>query len=295
MIETMGMRRKMKRRVTLIGMAVLCVSCSHAQQTPVASPVAAANAASEQAQTESLIKSDAETNMEIQTETKPSKDDEVAPELKALREAMAAGDAPRISDNAQKVIDRYPQSDGAQEALRALCDVSLKRGEPSEAALYLNAALAISADHFDNQMMSARVAHASGDDQTALKALAKAAEINPEAAQPHVERAAILLSYLDTARALQSAEKAIALSQTCDAQLIYADALYADKQYEPAIRHYELASSCELSEAALKNMAKIYEVHVQDAKAACRYYRILTERFPDNAYYKASRDYQCEL
>lgn len=285
----------MNRRGAMIGMTVLCVSCSHAQQTPVESPVVVGNDAAEQAQSEEQIKTDIKSNIEMQTDVISSQNDNILPEIKILREAIASGDAQRISESAQRVIDRYPKSEEAQEALRALCDLSLKRGAPSEAALYLNAVLAISADDFDNQMMSARVAHESGDDQTALKALLKASEIKPDAARPHVERAAILLSYLDTTRAFQSAEKAIALSQTCDVQLIYADALYADKQYESAIRHYELASSCELPEAALKNMAKIYEVHVQDAKAACRYYRILTERFPDNAYYKASRDYQCEL
>ena len=279
----------------MIGMVVLCVSCSHAQQSPVESPITALEASAPQAQTQDLMKSEADINKETQSDAAPSENDDVLPELKALREAMATGDAQHISESAQVVIDLYPQSEGAQEALRALCDLSLKRGAPSEATLYLNAVLAISADNFDNQMMSARVAHENGDDQNALIALSRASEIKPDDARPYVEKAAVLLSYLDTERALQSAEKAIALSQTCETQLIYADALYANKQYEPAVRHYELAASCELTETALKNIAKIYEVHVQDAKAACRYYRILTERFPDNAYYKASRDYQCEL
>ena len=45
----------------------------------------------------------------------------------------------------------------------------------------------------------------------------------------------------------------------------------------------------------LKNIAKIYELHLQNPAKACEAYTVLSQKIPDNDYYKASRDYQCGL
>ena len=81
--------------------------------------------------------------------------------------------------------------------------------------------------------------------------------------------------------------------QRTEAKKLKSDLLYAKKQYDNAIGIYESVSAYKRTEACLRNMAKIYEVHVISQPKACAIYRELVSIDPNNANYKASRDYQC--
>ncbi|MBQ9395096.1 MAG: tetratricopeptide repeat protein [Proteobacteria bacterium] len=218
-----------------------------------------------------------------------------APDVQALRDSISSHDTAGIQSNAESILERNAQPDESAEALRALAAVSLKEGRIAEAQMYADNAATAMPDNAETRILQARIAHADNRDDDAVKLLKTAIEIAPDNPTPYILKSAILLSFLDTERALADAQKAHEIApKNCDAVVVYADSLMATRNFEKSIEQYEAADSfCSLSESALKNMAKLYEVHVQNAEKSCKSYQRLCEIDPENAYYKASRDYQC--
>ena len=219
----------------------------------------------------------------------------VSPHLAALRDAVKNGGD--IEKTAHDVIDANPESADAVEALRALAIHALAEKDSDKAQLYIEAAVGYAPQDVDNLYVYARVLHAAGRDDEAIKKLDDGIRIAPDNSALYRLKANILLEYLDTTRALEAARKAHEIApENCGDTIVYADALYASKSYEDAVAAYESARvHCTVSELALQNLAKLYEVHVQNPEKACGIYKLLAEQSPDNAYYKASRDYQCGL
>lgn len=222
---------------------------------------------------------------------------EISPELKKLHLAVESGNSEEIKAAAHTIIDAGPSGSESAEALRALAELSIRNERYSEAGLYADAAIQALPDNAENLFLKARIAHLQQHDDEAVKNLRKCIELAPTDARPYLLKASILLNYLDTERALADAEKAYKINpKDCESMVLYADALYASKQYSEAAEHYSSAmTQCRISEDSLKKLAKIYELHLQDAPRACEIYTKLTEMFPENPYYKASRDYQCGL
>lgn len=218
-----------------------------------------------------------------------------APDVQALRESISKDEPEKIQMHAHEILERTAAPEESAEALRALADVSLKKKRIAEAQMYADNAASAMSDNAETRILQARIAHADNRDDDAVKLLKTAIEIAPDNPTPYILKSAILLSFLDTDRALADAEKAYKLApDKCDAVIVYADALMASRDFKHSVEQYEAADKfCTLSEPALKNMAKLYEVHVQDAEKSCRSYQRLCEIDPNNEYYKASRDYQC--
>lgn len=228
----------------------------------------------------------------------PSPEPEISPELKALRASIKTGNANDIKTAAHEIIDRSPGSEDSIEALRALAALAMSENNFDEAQLYADAASEIRAKDLDTLLLKARISMLQNRFDDANKLLKTAIEAFPDAPEPHILKASVSIRFLDSERALENASAAAKLApQNCDALVIHGDALYLNLNYEAAIAAYEKAdaSHCSLSEAALLNMAKMYEVHLQTPAKACTSYERLVKLAPDNAYYKASRDYQCSL
>lgn len=223
---------------------------------------------------------------------------EVSPAIQALRDSMGQQNYPEAELRARTIIDAAPKSGDAAEALRILAEISMASGKLSEAQLYADAAYAISSKDVKTLICLARLAILHEQMDVAVKHLKEAVEVSPRDSQPHVMLATILLQFLDVERALEAAQKAYELApHQCSAVVVYADALYATRAFTESIAQYELAErqGCQSGEETLKNMAKLYEVHVQNAQKACASYQRLHAMSPDNPYYKASMDYQCGL
>ena len=218
-------------------------------------------------------------------------------ELIALRQSLEKGDVGEIDTNAHLVIDRFPETPEAAEALRALADLSIRNKKYETAQMYAETAYAINAENPDNGLLLARCLHALNRDNEAVKLLDDMIGKNSDKAELFALKAAILLEYLDVERAMQAAQKAHDLKPNdCGVGVVYADALYASKSFSQAASAYEsVRQQCSLTEESLQNLAKLYEVHTQNPQKACELYKQLTAINPDNAYYKASRDYQCAL
>ena len=222
---------------------------------------------------------------------------EIPKEVKDLRSAIEKSDSAAIQTSAHAVIDKMPDTPEASEALRALANLALSEKNDSEALLYAEAAQKVQPDSLDNLLLLAEIAHQQQRDSDSVKYLKKCIELFPNDSRAYLQKARILLVYLDTGRALESAAKAYELDpKSCETTIVYADALYASQKYEDAVNSYVQAqSTCTLPESALKNLAKLYEVNLQNSSKACETYTKLSELDPGNAYYKASRDYQCGL
>ena len=221
----------------------------------------------------------------------------IAPQIQALRDAVDRGDAASIETSAHNVIDAFPETPHAAEALRSLAALAMQQQQFEQARLYADAALSIDRDDPRNLLLNARVLHALHRDDEAVKLLNNGIEKSPQNADLYRLQAVILLEYLDVDRALQAAQKAHEISPSdCAVQIVYADALFASKNFAESASTYESArSQCKLSEKSLQNLAKLYEVHTQNPQKACELYKQLCDIDPGNAYYKASRDYQCSL
>ena len=165
------------------------------------------------------------------------------------------------------------------------------------ASLYASDSNRIKPDQLETLYLLARIAHDQNNDDDAVKILNQCIEKYPEDSRAYSFKAMLLLSYLDTERALDNAYKAYQLNpKDCGVLVTYADALYASQKYEDAAKQYvDAQSACKLTESSLKNLAKLYEINLQDAKKACEIYTKLAEIDTNNPYYKASRDYQCGL
>ncbi len=221
----------------------------------------------------------------------------ISKELQDLRDSIQ-NQSQDIEEKAHAVIEAYAPSAERIEALNVLSQRALNDKKYDEAQLYAKASLDLDAQNYETLMIMAGIARAVEKNDEAVNWLTQAAQVSPDKTAPYVQKAAILLEFLDTERALLVAGQAQKLDpDACDVTIIYADALFAGLQFRDAIIQYEHADSlkCNLSEAALQNMAKLYEIHLQDAKNACQLYERLIKIAPDNPYYKASRDYQCSL
>ena len=223
---------------------------------------------------------------------------ELSPELKKLRSTIQTGNANDIKAAAHEIIDLAPGSDDSLEALRALAMLAMSEKNFDEAQLYADAASEIRAKDLDTLLLKAKISIHQNRFDDANKLLKTAIETFPDAPEPHILKASVAIRFLDSERALENASAAAKLApQNCDAIIIHGDALYLNLKYEASIAAYEKAdtSRCNLTEAALLNMAKMYEVQLQAPDKACKSYERLVKLSPDNAYYKASRDYQCSL
>lgn len=230
-------------------------------------------------------------------EPQPAPVEAIAPEIKALRDAVNRADRDEIERSAHSVIDAFPETPHAAEALRALADLAMQQQQFEQAQLYADAALSIDRDDPRSLLLNARVLHALHRDDEAMKQLNHGIEKSPDDAGLYRMQAMILIEYLDVDRALKAAQKAHELSPSdCGVQIVYADALFAAKRFEDSASAYESARlQCKLSEKSLQNLAKLYEVHTQNPQKSCELYKLLCEMDPGNPYYKASRDYQCSL
>lgn len=236
-----------------------------------------------------------EPNPEPELPPEPEKP-AISPELEALNQAVANGSKEEIETASRTIIDLNPVGQDAVHAYCALAD--LERQSPDTARLYIERAAEIAPDDAVVQLTMGRIAHAQQLDDEALRHFASSAQADPANADACIEAAAILISYLDIANALTQAKCAYDRApRNCAAMTIYADALYANKQFEEAAATYELrqTASCPDSEDALRNLAKLYETHLSNPKRACQVYTELSTLRPDDPNYSASRDYQCSL
>lgn len=244
---------------------------------------------------------DVPTEQPVQiTEPEPEKpvvsEPVISTNLKALRNAVAQKQPDSIRTAAHEIIDQNAPAEERAEALRALSKLAVTSNNLAEARIFAEKAEEILPNQSDTLLLLARIAHADNRNDDAIRYLNAASQTAPDDSEPYAMKAAILLSFLDTDRALEAAQKAHDIdSNDCLTNIIYADALYASHKFTEASESYEFADthSCSLSETALQNMAKLYEVHVQSPQKACAAYQRLTDLAPDNPYYKASRDYQC--
>ncbi|MCL2326052.1 MAG: tetratricopeptide repeat protein [Proteobacteria bacterium] len=242
---------------------------------------------------------ESEVRIDPAIETAPREETPHAPPWQqALLEAMASGNVAGIEAEANAIIDARPTSPEAAFAFNALAQLALDQGNPNKARLYVERALAIADQAPQTHLLFGQIAHAQKRDSEALEAFARASQAAPDDPRPDAMAAAIYLEYLDLERALTFAGEAYR-RQPADCRAIdtYADALYANRQYQQAIEIYETRqrqkTPCPPLESVLKNMAKIYEVHVQNSEAACKLYEALLSLSPDNPSYLASRNYQC--
>lgn len=213
-----------------------------------------------------------------------------------LMRALAEGDDEAAESLAREIIESSPVSPEAVTARAALAQIALSRKDYAHGVMIAQDALKIEENSAQTWFVLAALRRAQAQDGEAVAALANAIRFDPSMAQAYRLRAQILIAYLDAERALDAAQKAFELAPgDCAAQIVYADALYASKRYADAIAAFEnVGAQCAHPEAMLKNMAKIREVHVPDAQKACALYQKLVTISPDNADYKASRDYQCQ-
>lgn len=216
------------------------------------------------------------------------------PMLESLQRAQATNDIDAIERSARDIVERGTDSLATQRALLALAEIAAKRGAYREAILYADALIKSGSNSADAPLIKAKLYNSSHLYDKALIELDKALQIDPNNVDALAMKAKILLSFLDIDRAFESAKTAYDLSpDDCNLKILYADLLYAKKQYDNAIGIYESVSAYKRTEACLRNMAKIYEVHVISQPKACAIYRELVSIDPNNANYKASRDYQC--
>lgn len=216
------------------------------------------------------------------------------PMIAKLRQAQARNDAQEIESTARDIIENDIDSPESQQALLALAELAIARGAYREAALYAEASIKHGLTSAEGWYYQAVANYHVKNYDAALDALTSALKADPNYVDAYVMRAEILLSFLDVDRALEAAEKAHKLSpDACKTSVLYGDMLYASRRYGEAIKIYESSESCTKTEALLRNMGKIYEVHVANSQKACQVYRELVEIDPNNANYKASRDYQC--
>ena len=271
--------------MVLAGCFVSLQACASKPQPAVQSPVS---------QPDPVVSQPVEPEV-VQAPSEPA--EQIAPQIQALRDAVEHGDAVSIETSAHEVIDAFPETPHAAEALRALAGLNMQRQQYDQALLYADAALSIDRTDAQSLLLNARILHALHRDDEAVKVLNEGIEKAPQNAALYRLKAAVLLEYLDVERALQAAQKAHELSPSdCAVQVVYADALFAAKRFEESASTYESArSQCKLSEKSLQNLAKLYEVHTQNPQKACELYKQLCDLDPGNAYYKASRDYQCSL
>jgi len=219
------------------------------------------------------------------------------PEREALEQALAQQNREQIDAAAHKIIDNAPKSEDAVHAYCALADIELAQ-RPDTARLYIERAAEIAPKDAQVQLRLGRIAHAQNLDDEALSHFSASAEADTTLAEPCVEAAAILIQYLDLTNAMTQAQCAYDRApQDCRSITILADALYANKQFDEAAKHYQARqnASCPQSETALKNLAKLYETHLSDPQNACRVYTELAKQYPQDPNYSASRDYQCGL
>ena len=221
----------------------------------------------------------------------------ISKELQDLRDTVKRSDFESAKNLAHQIIDREPEGTESPEALRTLAFIARSENNLSLASLYVSDANRIQPDQLETLYLIAQIAHEQNHDDDAVKVLNQCIEKFPEDSRSYIFKAKLLLSYLDIERALDVASKAYQLDgQSCDVNVVYADTLYASQKYEEAANQYVKAQSlCTLTEASLKNLAKLYEVNLQDSKKACDIYTKLAEMDASNPYYKASRDYQCGL
>lgn len=221
----------------------------------------------------------------------------ISPALQALRDQMTQKNYPEAKLNAHAIIDENPKSNDAAEALRSLAEIHMTDGKIAQAQLYADAAYALNSGDPQTLICLAKLAILHDQSDVAVKHLTEASKYAPKDPLPHIMRANVLLQFLDIERALEAAKTAHQLApQNCHAVIIYADALFASKSYPEAIAQYENAQTqqCKIGEETLKNMAKLYEVHIQNPQKACEAYQKLHHIDNTNPYYKASMDYQCK-
>ena len=220
----------------------------------------------------------------------------LSPAMQALHDAVDGKDPDAIRTAAHDVIDSDTDSPDATTALCILARTELSDGHAVAAQRYAEKALERDAQNYDALMTLARSAQAQDRLDEAVKTFDRAAAAKADAAEPHAAKAAILLMFLDYERALAEAEAASQLApDDCRVLTIHADTLYAAHRFPDAVAQYTKAEAkrCELPMPALVNLAKLYEVHIQDAAMACKTYQRLVALDPENPYYKASMDYQC--
>lgn len=274
-----------------------CLSCASTQIQPSTPPVPTQDPTQVQAPTQVQDPTQVQNSTSTTAPNTPQHDTpSLSPRLASLHHALQRKAWDELDRMAHEILDENPASGDAAEALHALAISHLARHAPSTARLYAQNAFKLAPDNPDILLTMARIARTQQAHDEALKYLDSAADHAPTQSEALVLKAAILLEFLDTPRALEAATEAIRRTpDACHAKLIHADALYAGLQYQQAADAYENARSCPLPEDALKNIAKIYELHLQNPAKACEAYTELSQKIPDNDYYKASRDYQCGL
>jgi len=275
----------MRRACIAIG---LCIGLTGCATTPAGTPQPLPDTTPEP-----------EARTDARSETPPLEETPATPLWhQALLEAMASGNVTRIEAEASTIINARPTSPEAAFAFNVLAQLALDQGNPHKARLYVERALSLADQDPQTLLLFGQIAHTQKRDSEALEAFAKASEAAPDDPRPDAMAAAIYLEYLDLERALKHAGEAYR-RQPADCRAIdtYADVLYASRQYQQAIDIYETRqrqkNPCPLLEPVLRNMAKIYEVHVQNSEAACKLYEALLSLSPDNPSYLASRNYQC--
>ncbi len=286
-------------QMLLCGVLCQCLAifgCASSQTTP--SPQSPTPHANAQSSPNANASQAAHPQSVPQTPTPKSKANtdktDTDPMLESLQRAQAANDIDAIERSARDIVERDTNSPATQRALLALAEIAAKRGAYREGILYADALIKFGSNSADAPLIKAKLYNSSHLYDKALIELDKALQIDPNNVDALAMKAKILLSFLDIDRAFESAKTAYDLSpDDCNLKILYADLLYAKKLYDNAIGIYESANACKRTEACLRNMAKIYEVHVISQPKACAIYRELVSIDPNNANYKASRDYQC--
>lgn len=220
--------------------------------------------------------------------------------LSSLLAAEAAQDDASIERLAHEIIEQYSETSDASEALCVLARQAYRLHDDGRGVLWLNEAIRIdgvlqnSARLAESWLLMGKIRYRQNAYREAIAALNQALEARADLVEAWVLKAEILIRFLDMERAFDSIEAAYRLKPNqCDVRVTRADVLYGLKKYEMAIAAYEESQSCQVTERMLRNMAKIYEVHVVSPEKACATFQKLLELSPDNIEYKASRDYQC--
>lgn len=253
-----------------------------------------------EAVTTSIVVEPEPSEVEVSPATEPEKEEStrevVSSNLEKLREFVEQGREEEATQMAHQILEQTPESLECLEALRTLSQYAIASGNEGLARLYIENALSRSPEDIASLEILSRIAQSQQRDEEAIRILDKILSLDAKHVTSLVRKSALLLKYLDDERALESAKTAHQIApDRCDVRILYADSLYAHRDYREAVSEYELAEakSCPMSTSALENMAKIYEVHLQMAERACAMYRRLFELDRENPYYKASMDYQC--
>lgn len=203
-------------------------------------------------------------------------------------------------DEARQTLQGYLMDEpNDTAALVLLAKVDLAAAAPDIALLSVKRAIQLEPQNAQAQLVLAQAYFLQPNDAAALSALTECIKLDPTLLEAQLLGTKISLRFLNYPKALEYAKAAFELEpHNTRALLAYADALYANKDYNEAALHYENAikslDNSQVPKRALIRLATIYEEQLQDSPNACRLYTHLHQLEPENKNYQASKQYHCK-